>query len=222
MKKEYIIIGTFLIIIIFVGIGAEKGDWEMDIKGMEEYVEETQEFDYSNPSIRVVSSTIKEDSGSINDAIKKSSKYVVENIEYSSGISVEDCFMETASGVLENKKGDCVSMSRLLVSLLRAQNIPARTVGGCLSKDYTCDVTFATMPFEKAKFTEIKDDFKKRGYLHEWVEAYNGREWVLIESTSGQVFDNQCQDYGFYHYDQDSVERCIIEDEIFIDECRGN
>lgn len=197
-----------------------KGSW--DVEGLDQFKVEEHDFDYSHPDIYNLAESIKESSSSPKDAIDKTIKYTVQNVKYSSKISVNYCYSEKASDVLNSKVGDCVSMSRLNTALLRAQGIPARTMGGCLSSYKRCIPLFSVIPGEEAKVVPMTEgDYKKRGYLHEWVEAYDGEKWYLIESTSGQSFPMDCITYLEYGYDSNRYNRCVITDQTFWNECRG-
>lgn len=189
-------------------------------------LKETADFDYSNPIIQELAKSIKSSSANNEEYVQKVIKYVVSNIMYSSKVTVDYCYEEKASTVLTNKYGDCVSMSRLVTALLRANGIPAKTMGGCLSFQIRCSPIFATSPYLESKTTPMEEnDFKKRGYLHEWVEFMNPEEpekgWRRIESTSGQIFSiDSCQQYINYAYDYDQYSRCVIQDNNFWDQCK--
>jgi len=195
---------------------------EVSDSGLSEFLVETADFDYSNENVYKLAQQIKSSTATPYDSIKKTAKYVVSSIDYSSKISVSYCYEETASKVLATGKGDCVSMSRLVTALLRAQGIPARTVGGCLTSSRSCTPLFAAIPSFEARTTPMAyNDFKKRGFLHEWVEVYdvstNG--WLLVESTSGQVFKLNCDSYLMYHYDTNKYDRCTIDSQSFWQTC---
>jgi transglutaminase-like putative cysteine protease len=203
------------------------GSWDISEEvaeaGHEQLLVEAVDFDYSHPDVFAQAKVLKEGSSSAYDSVKDTAKYVVENVQYSSKITIQYCYEEKASTVLQNKQGDCVSMSRLVTALLRAQGVPARTVGGCLSLRERCSALFTISPLFEAKVTEMEaGDFKKRGFLHEWVEAWTPEKgWVLIEATSGQVFPLNCGSYIQYGYDYDKYSRCVITDSSFWNTCRG-
>ena len=198
-------------------ISSEVGD-----KGYDIYLVEELDFDYSNPAVYAKAQEIKQSTTSAKDAISKTIKFVAKNTKYSSKITVNYCYNEKASLVLSSGVGDCVSMSRLVTSLLRAQGIPARTSGGCLSAFKRCIPLFATIPYWEAKTTPMEaEDFKKRGYLHEWVEAWEPTEgWQIIEATSGQAFPLVCNAYMQFAYDDNQYNRCVIMDQNFWNSCK--
>jgi len=201
------------------------GVWDISASVSEnnygEFLEETIDFDYSDPAIYAKAQEIKGATSSAEEAIKKTIRFVADSTLYSSKITVNYCYNEKASDVLEIGRGDCVSMSRLSTALLRAQGIPARTMGGCLSAFKRCVPIFSTIPFLEAQVTDMEvNDFKKRGYLHEWVEAFDGEEWKLVEATSGQIYSLDCVTYLPYSYDKNQYDRCTISSSIFWNQCK--
>lgn len=69
---------------------------------------------------------------------------------------------QPASGVLSDRRGSGVSKVRLLVAMLRAQNIPARMVGGVVLKD-----------------------LKRRKSYSYWAEAAVDGEWIEMDPNQG-------------------------------------
>ena len=220
------IIGLLLIVIMVFGFLRITTAIEWDIsedvgeKGYEVYLNEEMDIDSKDPQIMAVAQSIKDKSESPEDAIKRTAEYVAKNIDYTSEMTIQDCYDEKASDVLVSGEGDCVSMSRLLAALLRAQGIPARTSGGCLTRMH-CSILFATVPLAEAQTTPMTvGAFKKRGYQHEWVEVWEPtRGWFILEATSGQIFGLGCDTYLQYHYDNNNIERCVILDQSFWNAC---
>jgi len=202
-----------------------EGRWdissEIDLEGYNNYLVETTDFDYSHPVIQNLAKQIKESSSDPEDSIKKTIKYVAKNVKYSGAISISYCYSETASQVAQVQEGDCVSMSRLVTALLRAQGIPTRTVGGCLTSN-RCDILFATIPYLDVPEQDMSEgDFKKRGFLHEWVEAWTpDKGWITIEATAGRIYPTDCNAYLFYGYDTNNRNRCVITDMGFWNQCK--
>jgi transglutaminase-like putative cysteine protease len=219
-KKQAI---TILISILLIGSilffnPNSKPQTNVDDNNLDSYLIEEQDFDYSEPEIQELAQELQ--GYNTKDSIKNVIEYVAKNVRYSGAVSVNYCYNEKASDVLASGTGDCVSMSRLVTALLRAQEIPARTKGGCLSFNKFCTPLFATVPGETAKSVAMEEgDFKKRGFLHEWVEAFDGENWVLIEATSGQVFPSDCTTYLSYGYDSNRYDRCVINDRGFWQQC---
>lgn len=232
-KRLQYIIWIAVVVAIFIGVTSfddktiktVEGAWDIseqvEANGYATYLIEEKDFDYTTPSVFNLAKNIKSQTTSPDAAIKETIRYVVNNIRYSSQITVPYCYEEKASSVLSSGIGDCVSMSRLVTALLRAQGIPARTVGGCLTSK-RCDILFATIPYAEAQVTPmVEGDYKKRGFLHEWVNAWTpSKGWFYIEATSGQTFDTSCGTYGFFGYDSNNYDRCIIQDESFWDSCK--
>lgn len=233
-QKRIVFIGFVILMGIFIAWQAEKekiqtiqGSWdittEVEQAGYLSYLEEYADFDYTTPIVYNKAQEIKASSSSPEDAIKKTLKFVVSEISYSSSVSIGYCYDEKASTVLVNKMGDCVSMTRLTISLLRAQGIPARSVGGCLSSYKRCTPIFAVIPSLEAKTTPMTEgDFKKRGFLHEYTEIWTPIEgWRIGEATSGQLFNFDCDSYLMYSYDTNIQNRCIILSQDFWQICNN-
>ena len=239
-KKAILLIGIAVIIILVLiqqkpavevgAIGTIPGEWdiseEVKAAGLEQYLIEEPDFDYSDSSIYTLAQEIKENSKNPEEAIKETLRFVVSNIRYSSAITVNYCFDEKASTVLRSGFSDCVGMTRLVVSLLRAQGIPVRSVGGCLSSFKRCTPVFSVIPLLDAQTTKmVEDDFKKRGFLHEWVEIWTPNEdWRMAEPTSGQLYSASCSKsdaYLRYSYDTNPKDRCVIIDQRFWNQCKS-
>lgn len=195
--------------------------WGDNIMGKEQFLKDEKDFDYNREDMMKVADTLAIASDSTLESIKLTTFFVFNNIEYDSSVSITYCYSETASSVLAKGSGDCVSMSRLTVALLRAQDIPARTVGGCLSYGTDCTPVFALISGAEVPKPEYQYDYKKRGYLHEWVEAWTGTDWVLVEPTAGLVLDKGCGKYHIYSYDTNTHDRCVINNQEYVDYCRA-
>jgi transglutaminase-like putative cysteine protease len=235
-KKKAIIMVMCVAIILFYfmttekstdkGVNVVEGNWditkEVKAQGFEVYLVETDDFDYSDEKVNTLAKTIKESTSDPEEAIKNTIAYVADNTRYSSAVTINYCYSEKASDVLEKGFGDCVSMSRLVTALLRAQGIPSRTVGGCLGVS-RCDIMFSTTGYFEPQTTAMSEgDFKKRGFLHEWVEVWTPEKgWILVEATAGLIFDTECNTYTQYGYDTNPHDRCVISDLSFWDKCQG-
>jgi len=229
-KMIVLVVLTLVLLLSFTGkektITTVEGDWDISEQvksnNYEQYLVEEKDFDYTNPMVFALAQDIKSKSSNSKEAVKDTIDYVVHHIRYSSAVTISYCYSETASSVLETGIGDCVSMSRLVTALLRAQGIPARTVGGCLSAFKRCTPLFALIPYLDARVTPMTEgDFKKRGFLHEYVEAWTPEQgWFLIEATSGQTFGLECNGYISYSYDTNERNRCVINDRDFWNICK--
>lgn len=225
-KKNVILI--VLAVVIIISLMQEKPEVEPILDILEEdlgqYLIEEPDFDFSTPEVYVAAQEIKARTSTQEEAVRETLRFVVNNVRYSSAVTISYCFDEKASTVLKSGIGDCVSMSRLAVSLLRAQGIPARSVGGCLSASRRCVPVFAVIPRLEAQVTEMRpEDFKKRGFLHEWIEVYTQEKgWRICEATSGQIFSTSCYSTGYliYAYDTNPKDRCVVLDRGFWNQCK--
>jgi len=234
-NKVLIVVGILLFIFAFAGITQQtspiksvQGNWDISKQvkeqGLEKYLIEEPDFDYSNPGIQQLAKSIKSSTLGPYEAAKFTAKYVYDNIPYNSNIDINYCYAETASSTLIAKTGDCVSMTRMNVALLRAMGIPARSVGGCLKSSKRCTPLFAAYPGVEAQVTQmVPDDFKKRGFLHEWLIFFTPeRGWQILEATSGQIFNQDCSAYIKFAYDTNQYDRCVITDASFWKTCQAS
>lgn len=204
-----------------------EGNWDIssqvEAKNYGTFLKEEHDFDYSSPDIQAVAKQIKSETSSPEKAVSETIKYTVRNVRYRGDMTIAECYDETASSTLAVGTGDCVSMTRLNVAIMRAMGIPARSVGGCLSHSKRCVAIFSVIPgLEALTVAMTEGDFKKRGYLHEWVEVWTPEKgWFLVESTSGQKFPLGCVSYLKYSYDSNRYNRCVIQDSAFWDKCGG-
>jgi len=81
---------------------------------------------------------------------------------------------------------------------------------------------YALYPTQDAQVTEMIDgDFKKRGFLHEYLIFWTPEtSWLTIEATSGQIFTSDCDQYLFYSFDSNQFDRCVVQDASFWNECQ--
>lgn len=227
-KQKMVLIAlavVFILSLIYEKPAVEIERLDEEVTDLEQYLIEEEDFDFSTPEVYIAAKEIEARTSNQEEAVRETLRFVVNNVRYSSAITINYCFNEKASTVLNSGIGDCVSMSRLAVSLLRAQGIPARSVGGCLSQYRRCVPVFAVIPRLEAQVTEmVPDDFKKRGFLHEWVEIYYNGKWNLAESTSAQVFDipscYNMEAYLIYAYDTNPKDRCVVLSSDFWKTCR--
>lgn len=203
---------------------SSQGTWDIsqEVKdnNLTQYLKEELDFDYSDPEILEIAKSIKSSTSTPYDAVKKTAKYVYDNIQYTT-VTVNHCYQETAATTLQTGSSDCVGMTRLNVGILRAMGIPARSVGGCLKSSIRCTPLFAVAPGVDAKISPmIEGDFKKRGFLHEWLEVWDPvRGWLQVEATAGQVYGPECNQYLKYSYDSNQYNRCSLNDQNFWNLC---
>jgi len=84
-------------------------------------------------------------------------RYVYDNMKPNAGIGV----LRDATEVLDSKEGVCRDYATLTVTLLRSAGIPARLASGLVNWDGTF-------------------------YYHAWAEAWDGHNWIGVDSTSDQ------------------------------------
>jgi transglutaminase-like putative cysteine protease len=232
-RKLFIFAGVILIVVALFGTSknitpasAVDGNWDISEQiagqGFEEHLIEEIDFDYTDPQIQQIAEGIKSRTSTPYEAIKETATFVFQHIRYESDISVQQCYQGTATSALETAVGDCVDMTRLNVAILRAMGIPARSVGGCLKSTVRCSPLFSVFPGQEPQVTQMTDDdFKKRGFLHEWLEAYDPeRGWLQVEATAGQVYGQECNQYIQFDYDTNQYNRCVITDRDFWQLCR--
>ena len=231
-KKTWMMVAASILVVLLLFSGRTKeeavstvvaGAWDISEQVKEnslgQYLVKESDFDYTHPEIQQIAAEIKSSSESPYDAVKKTAKYVYDTIDYDAKVTITSCYTETASSTLELGKSDCVGMTRVNVALLRAMGIPARSVGGCLKSTERCSPLFAVAP--AAQTVPLREgDFKKRGALHEWLEAWVPEKgWMKIEATAGQVFSSSCGQYIVYAYDNNQYDRCTIQDQNFWNLC---
>lgn len=227
----FVVIGIIFFVVIFgvfrPSVGPEDPDWEESYKeaatmaGIDE-----QNFDHnsvinSNEELEAVANLISSESINAKDAVRKTMEWVFQNVDYTRKTSALECYAETSIDAFEIGQGDCVTMTKLAVSLLRSQGIAARPAGGCISSNFACGVLFAIHPERAPRFEPVDlEDPKKRGGLHEWLEVWLPDEgWLIGEATSGQLFSKNCRSYDYHDYNTDSTGMCVILDQNYVRQC---
>lgn len=156
------------------------------------YLQRTEHFDYEARNIREVINEIREDSSSAEDAVKRTAREIYSRITYTI-LPGEDCMVTTASEVLAREYGLCSTMSKVNIAVLRGMGIASRPVTGCASIVGSCTL-LAIIPGNLPKINPIRmkgDRGIVGGGLHAWVEVWLPEKgWVLLESTSGRVYEN--------------------------------
>jgi len=227
MLKKY----TWIVFIIWFLIIINQQDSKMETN--DELLIATNEFDYDTDIIQDAISSINRQTFVIQDTLshlsgrteinklKNTLSYIQINVQYSGSISIDECYYETASSVLEKRRGDCVSKSRLAVALLRGQGIQSRTVSGCISEMPICFPILAVTPVSYEIPPRIKDitDIKKRGFLHEWIEVIADGKTYSVDPTYNAIFLKNCDSYNIHSYDDNQYDRCVISDNAFVSEC---
>jgi len=215
IKKEYWIYIALIIIVSILVLNSNKSTSKV-VPVNTDYLSATEDFDVNS---EIVQSTAKMLKGRNDmETLKNTETYVVNNIIYSD-VSTNYCISdEKASTVIETKKGDCVSKTKAAVTLLRANGIQSRSVGGCLSRNNACSTLQGIIPITNIPTSSIKDN-KKRGDLHEWYEAYIDGKWYQVEPTAYYIYPEQCNNYIKLSYDSNVYDRCVINDNQFVATC---
>lgn len=139
-----------------------------------QYVKPSDKIESNDPKIKEVSTKLKAAlaSSEANDPyfyIKSVYGYVEMNMDYSADTSVSN---KGALWAVENAIGNCEDYSSLMVALLRANDIPARTVSG--------------WKIDPNKVTTKQIDLLANATYgkHMWVEAYvDGYGWMAFDPT---------------------------------------
>lgn len=170
-----------------------------------EYLMTTNEIDFNNPEIQRLANELRRETPK--ETAKAIAKWTYYNIRYDNEASYYDCKSIKSSEILERGLGVCSTMSKLNIALLRANGIPAYSVTGCFKWLESCKLkqTFFTGRFPR--FLDIKVDetgyAPTMGFLHNWViiQLYedNELEEIILESTSGLLYENTCIDYKPYY-----------------------
>lgn len=188
------------------------------------YLEETNHFDYSSRNIMELVYDIGYNTGSAEEAVKRTAREVYLRVDYVADLSIWDCTSNSASEVLAREYGLCSTMSKVNVAILRGMGIAARPVVGCGSNLGSCHLLTILPGVELPKINPIRieDGIGVRGGgLHAWVEVWLPEEgWVLLESTNGRVYeDPKCTSYDIELYPTTIKYLCASYDLDYINAC---
>lgn len=137
---------------------------ENDIKGLKDYVKESQTVTSNDPEIRKKAAELAQGEDDLFILVHKIGEWTKENINYSLETLTEDV-SQNSSWVLQNKKGVCDELTSLFVAMLRSINIPARFVTG-------------------QAYTNVISGFGN----HAWAEVYfPGYGWIPFDPTYEQL-----------------------------------
>ena len=137
------------------------------------YLEETKLLDYSNRRIQELITTRKWGNLDVYNKIKETYTFVKEEIKF--GYNKKDLI--PASKVLRDGYGQCNTKATLLMSLLRALDVPCRLHGFEVDKSFQAPI-FKGVYYRKAPNT----------FFHAWVEALLDDKWIDLE---GVIIDNE-------------------------------
>lgn len=126
-----------------------------EAKGQQEWLAPSPYISSDDPKIRALATRLAPKGSVFMYVVPQIRKYVGERMHY----QMDFGDTRDARDILRHPKGVCTDYAILTVTLLRAAGIPARIAAGF----YTDDGTF---------------------FLHAWAEAWDGREWHGVDSTS--------------------------------------
>jgi transglutaminase-like putative cysteine protease len=86
-----------------------------------------------------------------------------------------------ASKVLEEKDGVCEDYANLMVAMLRAADIPSKSISG--------------MTYRELKKSTDGWEHSASSGSHAWVEFYTGGKWHFADPTWGKGFFDDCDGY---------------------------
>jgi len=139
----------------------------LDEKNLSDYLQQEPFIEISEPQIQALATRL---STSKHDAISQSVfDWVSKHIDYAGYVSSD----QGALYALQQGKGDCTEYMYLSTALLRANDIPARGMGG---------------------FVVSENSVLSASDYHNWTEYYQDEQWHLLDAQK-QVLDTQYQDY---------------------------
>jgi len=202
-------------------------------------IADTLYYDIHNPIIEAAAEEIRASSKDSMDAVKKTLKYVYDNVEYVYGESDEACFNGKAPQILAGKKGQCDTQSIVVISILRNLGIASKGVGGCvlpsrcaLQSIFIEEIPTLTNPAQYEDLDPEEDVFSRganlrsrEGGLHAWAEAYiPGEGWVQLEPTRGTLANLGCYGYHIELFPRDDQKDllCVSKNYDYALSCRNN
>ncbi|RLG13667.1 MAG: hypothetical protein DRN66_03730 [Candidatus Nanohalarchaeota archaeon] len=193
-----------------------------ETEGIDQYLESSKYYDYSNPTIRKIIADIeaKYHPTTPYEYMKDATNYLFHTFDYVwGGVSCP----ETAEEVLQRGTGNCVDFSVILISLMRAKGIPARQIEGCVSHDkWQCQpyALYGRLDMEEIKLRAGNIN-EQQPLGHSWVEIYTPDEgWKTADPTVGDWISHNCIGY---HKISHSIneEKCYIKNYNEVEFCRG-
>lgn len=139
---------------------------EIEIYDLNQYLEETDIIDWSDPNIILQANELAEGRDDLFEVVFNLASWVEQNIEYDINTLTAKS-SQKSSWVLENKEGVCDEMTSLLIAMCRSLGIPARFVTG---------MTYSNSPL-----------FSEPWQAHGWAEVYfPDFGWVSFDPTFGE------------------------------------
>ena len=200
-----------------------------DNKISQDYLASTEYFDYTDPYIEEIAATIKNSSKSPEEAVQKTLDYVYGKLQYNMYEPDGVCLQGKASQIIRGNSAQCDTDTMVVVSLLRAEGIATRSVGGCVYVSQTCQNAFSINgePNRLPKYKPAtKGQIGRAGGLHAWAEAWLPNEgWVTLETTAGTIVRNTCAQYNVEEYPTNQKDLCQTSSFSYADWCanwKGN
>ncbi|MES1227369.1 MAG: transglutaminase family protein [Armatimonadota bacterium] len=128
-------------------------------KGMEEWLEPEPRLPCDDPAMKAVAKKMVAGEKNLWKAAQNIRSGVHEALAVNAGIGV----LRDAREVWSSKEGVCRDHAVLMATLLRASNIPTRLVSGLVY-------------------------YSGALYYHAWVEVWDGKNWLGLDSTRPQEF----------------------------------
>ncbi|MNK14571.1 Transglutaminase-like superfamily protein [compost metagenome] len=135
---------------------------------MNNYLKETKILDYSNDSIQKLVQEREWNQLDMISRIKAIYNFVRDEIKF--GYNLSDNI--PASAVLKDGYGQCNTKATLLMTLLRATEIPNRIHGFTIDK-----------ALQKGAITGIWYKLSPKNILHSWVEILVDEQWYFLEGV---------------------------------------
>ena len=152
-----------------------------------EYLKETDIYDFSSPSIRLLANQLKRNTPK--ETAKATFKWTFENIPYDYTNDYYDCKGIKSSEILKRRFGICSTLTKLNIALLRANGIASYSRSGCFKFSQSCKLIQSFFRKQLPVYVEITKDeatefYSTRGGLHNWVVFWipeEGWEPPLVE-----------------------------------------
>lgn len=135
---------------------------------MNNYLKETKILDYSNDSIQKLVQEREWNQLDMISRIKAIYNFVRDEIKF--GYNLSDNI--PASAILKDGYGQCNTKATLLMTLLRATEIPNRIHGFTIDK-----------ALQKGAITGIWYKLSPKNILHSWVEILVDEQWYFLEGV---------------------------------------
>lgn len=135
---------------------------------MKNYLKETNILDYSNPSIQKLLKQRRWKNLDPVSKVKAIYNFVRDEIKFSYNVS-DDI---PASQILKDGYGQCNTKATLLMTLLRAAEVPNRIHGFTIDK-----------ALQKGAITGIWYRLSPKNILHSWVEVWINEQWYFLEGV---------------------------------------